>query len=148
MDKEIIVEVADSPQSMEAIFGVRREVFVIEQQVSEEEEYDEFETSSTHLVASCENRVVGTCRYRNTSDGIKMERFAVLKEFRTRSVGASLLLAALAAVDQNKFIYLHAQVQVVGFYKKYGFIQVGERFEEAGIQHYKMVYSPQDSKIN
>ena len=72
----------------------------------------------------------------------------MLKEFRTRFVGASLLLAALADVDQNKFIYLHAQVQVVGFYKKYGFIQVGERFEEAGIQHYKMVYSPQDSKIN
>jgi predicted GNAT family N-acyltransferase len=141
MDKEIIVEIADSPQSMEAIFRVRREVFVIEQQVSEEEEYDEFETSSTHLVAYCDNQVVGTCRYRKTSFGIKMERFAVLKEFRTRSIGASLLLAALDAIDQNQYIYLHAQIQVVGFYKKYGFIKVGERFEEAGIQHFKMIYS-------
>jgi predicted GNAT family N-acyltransferase len=145
MDKEIIVKVADSPQSMEAIFGVRREVFVIEQSVSEEEEYDEFETSSTHLFATCDNRVVGTCRYRNTSQGTKLERFAVLKDYRTRSVGASLLLAALAAVDQSRLIYLHAQVQVVEFYKKYGFAQVGEQFEEAGIQHYKMEYSPQDS---
>lgn len=145
MDKEIIVKVADSPQSMEAIFGVRREVFVIEQSVSEEEEYDEFETSSTHLFATCDNRVVGTCRYRNTSQGTKLERFAVLKDYRTRSVGASLLLAALAAVDQSRLIYLHAQVQVVEFYKKYGFAQVGEQFEEAGIQHYKMVYSPQYS---
>ena len=145
MDKEIIVKVADSPQSMEAIFWVRREVFVIEQSVSEEEEYDEFETSSTHLFATCDNRVVGTCRYRNTSQGTKLERFAVLKDYRTRSVGASLLLAALAAVDQSRLIYLHAQVQVVDFYKKYGFAQVGELFEEAGIQHYKMEYSPQDS---
>ena len=145
MDKEIIVKVANSPQSMEAIFGVRREVFVIEQSVSEEEEYDEFETSSTHLFATCDNRVVGTCRYRNTSQGTKLERFAVLKDYRTRSVGASLLLAALAAVDQSRLIYLHAQVQVVEFYKKYGFAQVGEQFEEAGIQHYKMVYSPQYS---
>ena len=145
MDKEIIVKVADSPQSMEAIFGVRREVFVIEQSVSEEEEYDEFETSSTHLFATCDNRVVGTCRYRNTSQGTKLERFAVLKDYRTRSVGASLLLAALAAVDQSRLIYLHAQVQVVEFYKKYGFAQVGEQFEEAGTQHYKMEYSPQDS---
>lgn len=145
MDKEIIVKVADSPQSMEAIFGVRREVFVIEQSVSEEEEYDEFETSSTHLFATCDNRVVGTCRYRNTSQGTKLERFAVLKDYRTRSVGASLLLAALAAVDQSRLIYLHAQVQVVEFYKKYGFAQVGEQFEEAGIQHYKMEYSPQYS---
>ena len=144
MDKEIIVKVADSPQSMEAIFGVRREVFVIEQSVSEEEEYDEFEASSTHLFATCDNRVVGTCRYRNTSQGTKLERFAVLRGYRTRSVGASLLLAALAAVDQSRLIYLHAQVQVVEFYKKYGFAQVGEQFEEAGIQHYKMEYSPQD----
>jgi len=67
MDKEIIVKVADSPESMEAIFEVRRTVFVIEQSVSEEEEYDEFETSSTHLFATCDNQVVGTCRFRNTS---------------------------------------------------------------------------------
>jgi predicted GNAT family N-acyltransferase len=145
MDKQIIVKVADSPQSMEAIFEVRRAVFVIEQSVSEEEEYDEFEISSTHLFATCDNRVVGTCRYRKTSQGTKLERFAVLEAYRTRSVGASLLKAALSAVDQGKLIYLHAQVQVVDFYKKYGFAQVGEQFEEAGIQHYKMVYSPQDS---
>jgi predicted GNAT family N-acyltransferase len=145
MDKQIIVKVADSPQSMEAIFEVRRAVFVIEQSVSEEEEYDEFEISRTHLFATCDNRVVGTCRYRKTSQGTKLERFAVLEAYRTRSVGASLLKAALSAVDQGKLIYLHAQVQVVDFYKKYGFAQVGEQFEEAGIQHYKMVYSPQDS---
>ena len=145
MDKQIIVKVADSPQSMEAIFEVRRAVFVIEQSVSEEEEYDEFEISSTHLFATCDNRVVGTCRYRKTSQGTKLERFAVLEAYRTRSVGASLLKAALSAVDQGKLIYLHAQVQVVDFYKKYGFAQVGEQFEEAGIQHYKMVYSPQYS---
>ena len=145
MDKQIIVKVADSPQSMEAIFEVRRAVFVIEQSVSEEEEYDEFEISSTHLFATCDNRVVGTCRYRKTSQGTKLERFAVLEAYRTRSVGASLLEAALSAVDQGQLIYLHAQVQVVDFYKKYGFAQVGEQFEEAGIQHYKMVYSPQDS---
>ena len=145
MDKEIIVKVADSPQSMEAIFGVRREVFVIEQSVSEEEEYDEFESSSTHFFATCDNQVVGTCRFRNTTQGTKLERFAVLKAYRNQSVGASILRAALAAVDRNRAIYLHAQVQVVDFYKKYGFAQVGELFEEAGIQHYKMEYSPQDS---
>ena len=144
MDKEIIVKVADSPQSMEAIFEVRRTVFVIEQSVSEEEEYDEFESSSTHLFATCDNQVVGTCRFRNTSLGIKLERFAVIKAYRAQSVGASLLKAALALVDHDRMIYLHAQVQVVEFYKKYGFAQVGEQFEEAGIQHFKMIYSADD----
>jgi predicted GNAT family N-acyltransferase len=141
MDKEIIVKVADSPQSMEAIFEIRRTVFVIEQSVSEEEEYDEFESSSTHLFATCDNQVVGTCRFRNTSLGIKLERFAVIKAYRAQSVGASLLKAALALVDHDRMIYLHAQVQVVEFYKKYGFAQEGEQFEEAGIQHFKMIYS-------
>jgi predicted GNAT family N-acyltransferase len=144
MDKEIIVKVADSPESMEAIFEVRRTVFVIEQSVSEEEEYDEFESSSTHLFATCDNQVVGTCRFRNTTQGTKLERFAVLKAYRTRSVGASLLKAALAAVDHDRMIYLHAQVQVVEFYKKYGFSQIGAQFEEAGIQHFKMIYSTDD----
>ena len=144
MDNEIIVKVADSPQSMEAIFEVRRTVFVIEQSVSEEEEYDEFESSSTHFFATCDNRVVGTCRFRNTSQGTKLERFAVLKEYRTQSVGASLLKAALAAVDHDRMIYLHAQVQVVDFYKKYGFNPLGDQFEEAGIQHFKMIYSADD----
>ena len=144
MDNEIIVKVADSPQSMEAIFEVRRTVFVIEQSVSEEEEYDEFESSSTHLFATCDNQVVGTCRFRNTSYGIKLERFAVLNEYRTQYVGASLLKAALAAVDHDRMIYLHAQVQVVDFYKKYGFNPVGDQFEEAGIQHFKMIYSADD----
>ncbi|MCH1473862.1 MAG: GNAT family N-acetyltransferase [Bacteroidia bacterium] len=144
MDNEIIVKVADSPESMEAIFEVRRTVFVIEQSVSEEEEYDEFESSSTHLFATCDNQVVGTCRFRNTTQGTKLERFAVLKAYRTRSVGASLLKAALAAVDHDRMIYLHAQVQVIEFYKKYGFSQIGAQFEEAGIQHFKMIYSVDD----
>ena len=144
MDKEIIVKVADSPESMEAIFEVRRTVFVIEQSVSEEEEYDEFESSSTHLFATCDNLVVGTCRFRNTSQGTKLERFAVLKAYRNQSVGASILRAALAAVDRNRAIYLHAQVQVVEFYKKYGFSKIGNQFEEAGIQHFKMIYSADD----
>ncbi len=144
MDKEIIVKVADSPESMEAIFEVRRTVFVIEQSVSEEEEYDEFETSSTHLFATCDNQIVGTCRFRNTSQGTKLERFAVFKAYRTQSVGSSLLKAALAAVDHDRMIYLHAQVQVVEFYKKYGFSQIGNQFEEAGIQHFKMIYSADD----
>ena len=118
MDKEIIVKVADSPQSMEAIFDVRRAVFVIEQSVSEEEEYDEFESSSTHLFATYDNRVVGTCRFRNTSQGTKLERFAVLKEYRTQSVGASLLKAALAAVAEILFVKNPANImEAIGIKK-------------------------------
>lgn len=136
----IIVKEANSASQREQIFNIRRHVFVEEQQVDEREEYDEYETSSKHLIALIDDHPVGTCRYRNTDKGIKLERFAVLSEYRGRGVGEKLVQSVLAAVDCNQHIYLHAQVQVVDFYSKYGFYKTGNKFEEAGIQHYKMIF--------
>lgn len=141
MCESIEVVIVNSADQLKSIFEVRNAVFVQEQKVSKEEEYDTFETSSTHLLAKCDNQVVGTCRFRNTDKGIKLERFAVLKDYRDRGVGAALLQKALSEVDTRQKVYLHAQVQVVDFYAKYGFDQVGPKFEEANIQHYKMVYN-------
>ncbi|PCJ63912.1 MAG: GNAT family N-acetyltransferase [Bacteroidetes bacterium] len=143
MGVEITIDLANSADRLKSIFEVRRQVFVEEQEVSEEEEYDDFETSSTHLRAIVNGQVVGTCRYRNTDKGIKLERFAVLKENRRDGVGAALVLKVLEIIDMSQYIYLHAQIQVVDFYTKYGFVQEGEQFEEAGIQHYKMVFRPE-----
>lgn len=139
MAKSIIIQPANSAELRKAIFGVRREVFVLEQEVSEEEEYDEYETSSFHLAAEVEGKVVGTCRFRNTDKGTKLERFAVLKEYRGHNVGENLVRHCLDLVHTEDHVYLHAQVQVVDFYAKLGFEAVGPQFEEAGIQHYKMV---------
>ncbi len=138
MSKNLKVIIANSNEQLEAIFKIRREVFVEEQKVDEAEEYDEFETSSTHLLALYNDYPVGTCRFRNTDKGIKLERFAVLKSHRDKSVGKALVMATLDQVDLNQYIYLHAQIQVVDFYKKYGFVAVGDMFEEANIKHYKM----------
>ncbi len=139
MGKIIKIEPANTVALKQAVFEVRRLVFVQEQQVSEDEEYDEFETTSVHLAAISNGQVVGTCRFRTTDSGIKLERFAVLKEFRRMNVGASLLQYCLKLVGEANCVYLHAQVQVVGFYAQYGFVKQGEEFVEAGIRHYKMV---------
>lgn len=139
--EEITITVAQSSKQLQQIFDVRRKVFVEEQMVDEAEEYDEFETSSTHLIAKLNNTVVGTCRFRNTDKGIKLERFAVLEDARSKNVGEKLVLNALSMVDKSQTIYLHAQVQVVDFYSKYGFKKVGDEFVEANIRHYKMVYA-------
>ncbi len=139
---DIRIVLAQSSSQLEEIFDVRREVFVKEQSVDESEEYDEFETSSTHLLAILNDKTVGTCRFRNTDKGIKLERFAVIKSARGIGVGEKLMFAALSKVDQSQTIYLHAQVQVVDFYKKYGFVKVGPEFLEANIRHFKMVYKP------
>ena len=139
--EEITITVAQSSKQLQQIFDVRRKVFVEEQMVDEAEEYDEFETSSTHLIAKLNNTVVGTCRFRNSDKGIKLERFAVLEDARNKNVGEKLVLNALSMVDKSQTIYLHAQVQVVDFYSKYGFKKVGDEFVEANIRHYKMVYA-------
>jgi predicted GNAT family N-acyltransferase len=139
MGKSISIQPANSTDLRKAIFEVRKAVFVVEQNVSESKEYDEFETSSTHLAAILEDLVVGTCRYRSTAGGVKLERFAVLKKYRGMDVGKNLLAHCLHLLGAEADVYLHAQVQVVGFYALFGFEKVGDQFEEAGIRHFKMV---------
>lgn len=138
MTESINVQIANSKKQLEDIFEIRRKVFVVEQQVDEREEYDEFETSSTHLIALYNNKPAGTCRFRNTEKGIKLERFAVLHEFRNKAIGAALVNKTLDLVDLNQHIYLHAQIQVVDFYAQFGFKKVGDMFVEANIKHFKM----------
>jgi len=120
---------------------IRYKVFVIEQQVPEELEYDEFETESHHYLLFIDNIAVATCRWRYTVKGIKLERFALLAEYRGQGLGEQLVRHLLDEVlKENKPVYLHAQVQVTPFYSKLGFKPYGEIFEEAGIRHYLMVF--------
>lgn len=130
----------------EQAFAIRQIVFVEEQQVRPEEEYDEFEEQSRHWIVIDEKtqKACGTARWRYTPKGIKLERFAILQEYRGQGVGSSLVKAVLADVAQQaaskgQTIYLHAQIQAVNLYARQGFTKEGPMFEEAGIQHYKMI---------
>lgn len=126
-------------EELESAFAVRRKVFVEEQGVAPELELDK-EEESVHFLALSDNQPCGAARYRKTANGYKLERFAVLKEFRGKRVGQALVAAVLDDIpDQADIIYLNAQVDAVGLYAKFGFAVEGEQFEEAGIQHFKMV---------
>ncbi|GAB2554888.1 GNAT family N-acetyltransferase [Spirosoma areae] len=133
-----------NPTDLESAFAIRRQVFVEEQRVSAREEYDEFETTSTHFLAYLDGTPAGTARWRRTSNGVKLERFAVLAGFRGKGVGKALVRAVLDDVfsqqpEPIERIYLNAQVTAMPLYAGFGFVAVGPMFEEAGIQHYKMV---------
>lgn len=136
---QVIVEEINSEKDKNIAFEIRRVVFVEEQQVDESEEYDEFEESSIHYLAKINNTPVGVCRWRRTQNGIKLERFAVLKEYRGDGVGSALVKKVLEDIpaDGSK-IYMHAQTSAMGLYAKFGFKPVGDEFEEAGILHFKM----------
>lgn len=137
-EQSINIEKATTQNQFEELFEIRRKVFVQEQKVDESEEYDEFEESSTHFIAYCNANPVGTCRYRKTEKGVKLERFAVLKEYRGKHIGAALLGACVQDNQDQPYVYMHAQEHAVEFYKKYGFITEGELFYECEIPHYKM----------
>ncbi len=137
------VEKITTEEGLQAAFQIREFVFVVEQEVDAEEEYDEFETTSIHFLAVLEGAPVGTARWRFTSNGVKMERFAVLKEARGQGVGQALVAAVLKDIEMHpdgkgKKRYLHAQIHAMPLYAKFGFQQVGEQFEECAILHYKM----------
>ncbi len=137
------VEKVTDKKTLDEVFAIREMVFVVEQEVDRAEEYDEFEDTSTHFLARLEGRPVGTARWRFTKNGVKMERFAVLKDARGKGVGQALVAAVLEDVNstpdaEGKVKYLHAQLTAVSLYSKFGFEKVGEMFEECNIQHYKM----------
>jgi len=124
---------ADRPQLQE----VRRRVFIVEQQVPEEEEWDEDDLVAVHVLATRNREPVGTGRL--TPAG-KIGRMAVLSEVRSRGVGRRILDLLVREASHHGMIELrlHAQVQAVAFYEKAGFRAEGNVFLEAGIPHRRM----------
>ncbi len=136
---KITVKRIDTAAEMESAHKIRKEVFVEEQGISMREEIDTFEDEATHILACIDGVPVGTARWRMTDSGLKLERFAVLPDHRELGVGKALLKYSLQANDTNQRVYLNAQLDVIDFYKRYGFHVVGPQFLEAGILHQKMV---------
>ena len=126
-------------QDLENAFSIRREVFVVEQNVPQDEEYDEYDSTANHYLALIDDTPVGTARWRKTSNGIKLERFAVLKDHRNKGVASELLKKILTDLPSGQEVYLHAQLAAVNLYSHYGFEKVGEKFSECDIEHYKMI---------
>ena len=137
--KEIKVSKVNNPQLLETVFAIRREVFVVEQHCPPELEW-EHEEESHHFLATIDGEPAAACRWRKTDSGYKLERFAVLKQHRGQGIAHTMVTTALRDLPADaEYIYLNAQVDAVPLYEKSGFEKTGRQFEEAGIQHYKMV---------
>ncbi|MFD8221190.1 GNAT family N-acetyltransferase [Streptomyces sp. NPDC059697] len=145
------VRVAEDATDREACFAVRKEVFVGEQGVPEDIEYDAYDAGALHVLAIREDGVpLGTGRLlygpevaAKTGGDLtvgSLGRLAVTKTARGLGVGVALVGAiedaararGLAAVD------LHAQTQAMGFYERLGYVAYGEEFLDAGIDHRAM----------
>ena len=129
----------ENTELMKIAHNIRYEVFVIGQNCPEDIEW-EFEEESTHFLVFENKEAVATARHRETENGYKLERFAVLESKRSNGYGHIVLKAILEDLSNFKGnIYMHAQLDVIPFYEKMGFEKEGDLFVEANIMHYKMV---------
>ena len=118
--------------------AVREPVFVAEQGVPLELEWDELDPACHHVIArDVEGHPIGTGRL--TPDH-RIGRMAVLPDWRGKGVGDALLRALLDEARKLGWreVTLHAQVTAINFYARHGFLPYGPRYEEAGIEHQSM----------
>ena len=134
------IQLVKTKKEYKDILEIRKKVFVEEQNVPFNIEI-EHEEDSRHVICFVDQLAVGTGRWRKTKNGIKLERFAVLTDFRNKGIGKEIVNFILSEISSNNTIYLHAQEAVVNFYKKLGFKVSGKKFYEADILHSKMIYS-------
>ncbi|MFB6089899.1 MAG: GNAT family N-acetyltransferase [Halobellus sp.] len=125
-------------------FSVRRAVFVDEQGVDEEIEYDEHDepdADAIHFVAYDDGEVVGAARLRSADETTaKAERVAVAADRRGEGWGREIMREVEETANREGFdrLALHAQTRVREFYERLGYDAHGEEFEEAGIPHIAM----------
>jgi len=133
----IKIRIANWDSDKDSLARIRRRVFIEEQNVPEDMEWDEHDDSATHFLASYKDKVIACARLK--TDG-QIGRMAVLAEYRNKGIGSKLLQFILltARQQQLKKAYLHAQVSAVPFYKKHGFTTHGHVFYEANIPHQDM----------
>ena len=136
---EIKINIVTTDQDYRDCLYIRNKVFIEEQNINKKLENDDKKVSAIYIVAKINLIAIGTARYRSTEIGIKLERFAVLKEYRGLGVGKSLVSFLIKILKSEKNLYLNSQKKVAGFYEKLGFKIRGDVFYEAKIPHYKMV---------
>ncbi len=128
-------------EAKDLAYPIRLTVFVHEQGVPEELELDDDDAMAWHVVVLDHGKAIATGRLLKNG---KIGRLAVLKEYRGLGLGSELLktLVSYGRQEEIKQFFLHAQTTAIGFYERHGFNAIGLPFEEAGIDHIKMVLTP------
>ncbi|OIN05592.1 GNAT family N-acetyltransferase [Oceanisphaera psychrotolerans] len=119
------------------IRAIRDAVFIHEQNIDPELEFDGLDNAAMHVLVAVDDQYVGTGRM--LDDG-HIGRIAILRDFRGRGLGGRMVQALVDEAVSRGYprVYLGAQKQAIGFYARLGFIPFGEEFMEAGIPHLSM----------
>lgn len=136
----VTIRRADTGEERDRCYLIRMEVFVEEQKVPPWEEMDHLDEEAAHYLAEEEGKAVGTARLVDKGEGIgKIGRVAVRKEARGKGVGRDLMRHILAEWNGRLHTFVvDAQVAVIPFYERFGFVAEGNVFLDAGIEHRRM----------
>ncbi len=127
-------------QEREAVFALRVEVFVKEQNVPAELELDAEDAHALHIIAEEEGHVLGCARLLVSEREAHIGRLAVKRTHRGMGIGSAVCRFIIAYCGEKGFsrVWLNSQLHAVGFYETLGFEKKGEVFMEAGIPHIEM----------
>jgi len=137
-----VIRIVENADDLLKVMVVRGIVFVAEQQVDWEGEFDAFEQASIHVLAEVDGQPAGAGRLRLLPDGwAKFERIAVRPRWRGQGLGRGIVLFLLdqARARGVRRFRLHAQTYLEEFYAGYGFARAGDGFDECGIPHILMI---------
>ncbi len=137
---DFTIELADwaNERDRNACSAVREQVFIVEQQVPRDDEWDALDATSRHVLArDATGNPIGTGRL--TPDGM-IGRMAVLRDWRGKQIGAAILNTLIEQAHALAYpaVELHAQTQAVPFYEQFGFVTYGNEFVECEIKHFYM----------
>jgi len=137
-----VIRRADWKRERETLGRIRELVFVQEQRVPPELEWDDRDAEALHLLAeTAAGQAIGTARM--LTDG-HIGRMAVLPQWRRCGVGSALLreLVRIAREREGCTPFLNAQTRALGFYRRHGFVAEGGEFLDADIPHRRMILPP------
>lgn len=137
-------KIITTEEDLKKAFDIRIEVFVEEQGVPLEDEFDEFDTINgqcEHILVYLNEKPVGTGRIRLVDEFGKLERICILEPFRKLGIG-KMIIKALEELAERKAVSkvkLHGQKQAEGFYQKLCYQTSSSIFMEDGIPHILMI---------
>lgn len=136
----IKLRIINGKDSLSDPYFIREEVFIKEQNVSEEAEKDDIDKIANHIVIYNDNKPIATGRIFEDNGTYYIGRVAVLKEYRGKGFGTLVVNNLIKWAFNNNIneIHLHAQTHALNFYKSLGFISYGNIFSEEGIEHISM----------
>lgn len=150
INNDFMVEPATWAVDMAELREIRTEVFVVEQEVPADEEWDDLDAGSQHVIArDAHGEPIGTGRL--TPVGT-IGRMAIVRGWRGKGVGEAILRVLLERARDRHFtsIEIHAQTHAIPFYERSGFVAYGEAFDECGIahRHMRIALAPTQTRDN